>query len=135
MVEVTAIAPPTPVVGAVPLWRGLREKVDGLLAAMSTASHEGRHGGSTNARWAQRAPQAALERTRGCTGATGRVALASALPYDLFGALALSINRGVAAAALREIQGWVAPSGWRGHARLFPLPPRPGKVSSLCRHR
>ena len=40
MVEVTAIAPPTPVAGGVPLRWGLREKVDVQLAPMSTASRQ-----------------------------------------------------------------------------------------------
>src|SRR5215813_11990552 len=131
MVEVTAVAPPTPVAGDVPLWWGLHEKVDVQLAPMSTASREGRHGAARPTRrkapfstspltwasymgqlhgpasaqaglWLATSPQPNPQEAH-AWGCTG-VLLASARLAALVGAK----ERGVAATTLREIQGWVA---------------------------
>src|SRR5262249_59603223 len=162
MVEVTAIAPPTPIVGGVPLWWGFRAKVDGQLAPnVNCKSKMHKTAATTSARWVSifhiRFPlpgdrQAALwlvlrrigPHRRPAAEFTGRAGSALGVLYCVmyrvlyWQVLSLRLVRCTGAAegaeawlspALREIQGWVAQSGWRRPARLFPLPQRPDKVS------
>src|SRR5215831_5594201 len=95
-----------------------------LHGPVTWASYMGQLHGPASAQaglWLATSPQPNPQEAHawGCTG----VLLASARLAALVGAK----ERGVAATALREIQGWVAQSGWRQPARLFPLPQRPDK--------